>query len=106
MYGRASCKIAALPMSSSMAGGGYTGFSGNWARLFGGRRKNGHQGRSGRTWYSPAAMDILMVSAELGPYARASEAADAVASLGKALRQLGHEVTVAMPRYRSLEASG
>lgn len=47
-----------------------------------------------------------MVSAELSPYARASEAADAVASLGKALRQLGHEVTVAMPRYRVFEASG
>jgi starch synthase len=51
-------------------------------------------------------MDILMVSAELSPYARATEAADAVASLSKSLRQLGHEVTVAMPRYRALEGSG
>ncbi|HEY6556832.1 MAG TPA: glycogen/starch synthase [Polyangiaceae bacterium] len=51
-------------------------------------------------------MDILMVSAELSPYARASETADAVASLAKALRQLGHEVTVALPRYKSLESSG
>jgi starch synthase len=51
-------------------------------------------------------MDILMVSAELSPYARTTDAADAVASLSKALRQLGHEVTVAMPRYRSLETSG
>jgi len=47
-----------------------------------------------------------MVSAELSPYARASETADAVASLAKALRQLGHEVTVALPRYKSLESSG
>jgi starch synthase len=51
-------------------------------------------------------MDILMVSAELSPYARSSEAADTVASLSKALRQLGHDVTVALPRYRALESSG
>jgi len=47
-----------------------------------------------------------MVAAELGPYARATEAADAVPSLAKALRQLGHRVTVALPRYRGFEAQG
>jgi starch synthase len=51
-------------------------------------------------------MDILMVSAELAPFVRASEAADNVAALAKALRQLGHNVTVAMPRYPGFEASG
>jgi starch synthase len=51
-------------------------------------------------------MDVLMVAAELGPYARATEAGDAIPSLAKALRQLGHRVTVALPRYGAFEAHG
>jgi starch synthase len=51
-------------------------------------------------------MDILMVAAEHGPYVRQTDAADAVASLAKALRQLGHDVTVALPRHPSFEAGG
>jgi starch synthase len=51
-------------------------------------------------------MEILMVAAELGPYVTATDAADAVASLSKALRQLGHNVTVAVPRQPGFEASG
>ena len=47
-----------------------------------------------------------MVAAELAPYAQETEAAESVAGLSKSLRQLGHEVTVAMPRYPSLEAGG
>jgi len=47
-----------------------------------------------------------MTSAELGPQARATLAGDSIAALSKALRQLGHTVTVAMPRYPSHEASG
>ncbi|MBN1610244.1 MAG: glycogen synthase [Polyangiaceae bacterium] len=50
-------------------------------------------------------MEILFVTAELEPLAGVSDAASAVASLAKALRQLGHEVTVAMPRYRETERS-
>jgi len=51
-------------------------------------------------------MDILMVSAELSPYARGSEVGDMVAGLGKALRQLGHRVTLALPRHPGFEAGG
>jgi len=51
-------------------------------------------------------MDILTVAAELGPYVRQTEAADVIASLAKALRQLGHDVTVALPRHPGFEASG
>jgi starch synthase len=51
-------------------------------------------------------MEILMVAAELGPYARASDAGDAVLALAKALRQLGHNVTLALPRYPTFEAHG
>lgn len=51
-------------------------------------------------------MDILMVSAELSPYARGSETGDVVAGLSKALRQLGHRVTLALPRHPGFEAGG
>ena len=47
-----------------------------------------------------------MVAAELAPYVRQTDAAEAVASLAKALRQLGHDVTLALPRYPGLEAGG
>lgn len=47
-----------------------------------------------------------MVAAELAPYARGTETADVVAGLSKALRQLGHRVTVAVPRYPGFEAGG
>jgi starch synthase len=56
--------------------------------------------------YAALRMDILMVAAELAPYVRQTDAAEAVASLAKALRQLGHDVTVALPRFPGLEASG
>ncbi len=51
-------------------------------------------------------MDILMVTAELAPYARATRAGDVVAALSKALCQLEHRVTVAIPRYPGFEAGG
>lgn len=51
-------------------------------------------------------MEILMVAAELSPYARAGETADSVAALSRMLVQLGHEVTVALPRYASFEDQG
>lgn len=51
-------------------------------------------------------MEILMVAAELSPYARAGETADSVAALSRMLVQLGHEVTVALPRYSSFEDQG
>src|SRR5262245_57269297 len=51
-------------------------------------------------------MDVLMVAAELAPYERATDAADLIFALTKTLRQLGHRVTVALPRYPSFEAHG
>lgn len=47
-----------------------------------------------------------MVAAELSPYARAGETADSVAALSRMLVQLGHEVTVALPRYSNFEDQG
>ncbi len=51
-------------------------------------------------------MDILLALAELAPYTRETEACDSAAALVKALRQLGHKVTVASPRTPGFEAGG
>lgn len=51
-------------------------------------------------------MDVLMVAAELGPQARVTPAADSIAALSKAMRQLGHQVTVALPKSAGFEAAG
>ncbi len=51
-------------------------------------------------------MDILLVTAELAPYAQATPAGETVASLAKSLRQLGHDVTIAAPRYPGFEGGG
>jgi len=47
-----------------------------------------------------------MVTAELAPYASVTAAADVVLSLTKGLRQLGHRVTIALPRYAGFEEHG
>jgi starch synthase len=51
-------------------------------------------------------MDILMVTAELAPYVRATETGDAVAALSRSLAQSGHQVTIALPKMAGLEDSG
>lgn len=51
-------------------------------------------------------MDVLMVTAELAPYARVTEAGDVVFALAKGLRQIGHRVTIALPRYAAFEEHG
>ena len=47
-----------------------------------------------------------MVTAELSPYARVTAAGDVVLALTKGLRQLGHRVTLALPRYGAFEEHG
>jgi len=51
-------------------------------------------------------MEILIVAAELSPYTKAGEAGESIASLSRMLAQLGHAVTIALPRYASFEAQG
>lgn len=51
-------------------------------------------------------MDILFVASELAPMVKVGGLADVVAALSKALRLLGHKVTIALPRFPAIEASG
>jgi starch synthase len=51
-------------------------------------------------------MDILFATTELSPYVKASPLADASAALPKALRGLGHDVAVVLPRWAAFEESG
>lgn len=49
---------------------------------------------------------ILMVASEAVPFAKTGGLADVVAALPKALGKLGHQVTVALPRYRAIAVYG
>lgn len=51
-------------------------------------------------------MDILFVASELSPAVKVTGMGDVVASLSKALRLLGHKVTIALPRFPAIEAGG
>jgi starch synthase len=51
-------------------------------------------------------MRIMMVSSELWPVAKVGGLADAVAALSKTLSRLGHEITIALPRYRAIDDAG
>ncbi len=51
-------------------------------------------------------MDILFAASELAPMVKVGGLADVVSALSKALRLLGHKVTIAIPRYPALETSG
>ncbi len=51
-------------------------------------------------------MEILVVATELAPYARVGGLAEVVAALSKTLRQQGHNVTLALPRYPHFERAG
>ncbi len=51
-------------------------------------------------------MRIMMVSSELAPVAKVGGLADAVAALSKTLSRLGHEITIALPRYRAVDEAG
>ncbi|WP_020675160.1 glycogen synthase GlgA [Geopsychrobacter electrodiphilus] len=58
------------------------------------------------TGRGPLAMKILFVSSEATPFAKTGGLADVVGSLPRALRQLGHDVRVIMPCYRSVQRNG
>ena len=51
-------------------------------------------------------LSILMVASEALPFAKTGGLADVLGALPSALRRLGHDVTVVMPRYRGVEVTG
>jgi len=51
-------------------------------------------------------LSVLMVASEVLPLAKTGGLADVAAALPSALAGLGHQVVVAMPRYRGVPASG
>ncbi len=48
-------------------------------------------------------LKILMLSSEVTPFAQVGGLADVASALPKALRRLGHDVRVALPRYRQID---
>jgi len=51
-------------------------------------------------------MEIIFVTTELSPFVKVGGLADVSAALPKALRALGHAVTIVMPRFPALEEHG
>ena len=51
-------------------------------------------------------MEILFISTELAPFVKVGGLADVAAALPKALRALGHKVTIVLPRFAALEEGG
>jgi starch synthase len=49
------------------------------------------------------ALRILLISSEVEPFAKTGGLADVVGALPKALKGLGHDVRVLMPKYRGVE---
>ena len=49
-------------------------------------------------------LKILLVSAEVAPFAKVGGLADVAGALPKALRAMGHDVRVVMPRYGSIDS--
>ena len=52
---------------------------------------------------SERPLKILLVSAEVSPFAKVGGLADVAGALPKALKALGHDVRVAMPRYGTID---
>lgn len=50
-------------------------------------------------------MNVLFATVELHPYAKVGGLADVAASLPKALRRLGHDVRIVMPRHGGMRAA-
>jgi len=53
----------------------------------------------------PSKLRILLVSAEVSPFAKVGGLADVAGALPKALNALGHDVRVAMPGYKMIESN-
>ena len=68
--------------------------------------RNAGVGAARRLCYKADAMEITFVTTELSPFVKVGGLADVSAALPKALRALGHTVTIVVPRFPELEAQG
>ena len=64
-----------------------------------------HEGLCGsaRRGVVSAAVEILLITSEIAPYSRSGELGDVCAALPKALRGLGHKVTVISPLWSGID---
>src|SRR6516164_4866689 len=53
---------------------------------------------------TPDRLKILILAAEVVPFAKVGGLADVVGALPKALQELGHDVRVVMPRYGQVKS--
>ncbi|HXH07709.1 MAG TPA: glycogen/starch synthase, partial [Vicinamibacterales bacterium] len=51
----------------------------------------------------PQKVRVLVIASEVAPFAKTGGLADVAAALPRALRGLGHDVRVLLPRYRGVE---
>lgn len=51
-------------------------------------------------------LKILLLASELSPFIKTGGIADVVSELARALKSLGHDVRVALPRYRVIQTNG
>jgi len=54
---------------------------------------------------SEQPLKVLILAAEIVPFAKVGGLADVVGALPKALQALGHDVRLVMPRYRQVDPS-
>ncbi len=52
------------------------------------------------------ALKILILASEISPFVKTGGIADVVAELARALKVLGHDVRLALPRYRVIQTDG
>jgi starch synthase len=52
------------------------------------------------------ALRILLLASEISPFVKTGGVADVVSDLARALKGLGHDVRLALPRYRVIQTNG
>lgn len=55
---------------------------------------------------SNSPLKILLLASEVSPFIKTGGIADVVSDLARALKNLGHDVRVALPRYRVIQTNG
>src|SRR5437764_13524077 len=51
-------------------------------------------------------LKVLILASEVSPFVKTGGIADVVSELARSLKNLGHDVRVALPRYRVIQTNG